>query len=280
VETSTELILRLGLAAALFVVFAAAEALWPRRHRVAARLRRWSTNLAITMLGIGVVRLLAIAAVPLVATAAARWAGEHDVGLLALLDLPVWAEWVIALAVLDAAIWLQHLLSHHIAILWRFHRVHHTDRDLDVTSGLRFHPVEIGLSMLYKVVVVLLLGPSVAAVVVFEVVLNGAAIFNHANLRLPAPLERVIRLLVVTPDVHRVHHSVDAREHQRNFGFSITLWDRLFGTFLGAPRAGHEGMTVGLSPFQSEAPTRLGWSLALPFARSAAAVREDEASES
>jgi sterol desaturase/sphingolipid hydroxylase (fatty acid hydroxylase superfamily) len=166
---------------------------------------------------------------------------------------------------LDFAIWLQHVLSHRVPALWQVHQVHHADRDFDVTTALRFHPVEIGLSMLYKVVWVLALGAPVAAVIIFEVILNAFAIFNHANVALPGRLDRALRVVIVTPDMHRVHHSVLAREHHNNFGFNLSVWDRVFGTYTAQPRDGHDGMTIGLPQFQSEAPARLAWSLSLPF---------------
>ena len=174
---------------------------------------------------------------------------------------------------LDFAIWLQHLGSHTIPALWRIHRVHHADVDIDVTTALRFHPVEIGLSMLYKVVWVLLLGPPAGAVVLFEVILNGGAMFNHANFALPARLDRALRALVVTPDMHRVHHSVIPGEHHSNYGFNLSIWDRSFRTYTAQPEKGHLAMTIGLADFQSDRPSQLGWSLGLPFRRGASARR-------
>jgi sterol desaturase/sphingolipid hydroxylase (fatty acid hydroxylase superfamily) len=203
--------------------------------------------------------------VPVAAVAAAFFAKERGLGLLNQVDWPYWLKVVIALLVLDLAIWFQHLVSHKVPIFWRLHQVHHADRDFDVTTAVRFHPVEIALSMLWKIVVVIPLGASPFAVFLFEVILNACAMFNHANIALPAWLDRPLRLFIVTPDMHRVHHSVLLSEHDRNYGFNLSLWDRLFGTYLAQPKAGHQGMTIGLTPYQSEAPTRFGWSLLLPF---------------
>ncbi|MEM6357192.1 MAG: sterol desaturase family protein, partial [Pseudomonadota bacterium] len=177
----------------------------------------------------------------------------------------LWLEVLLVFVVLDFAIWAQHVASHKIPILWRLHRVHHSDRDIDVTTAIRFHPLEIAFSMILKIGLVYALGAPVVAVLLFEVVLNGAAMFNHANLRLPRGLDRWLRFAIVTPDMHRVHHSIDRAEHDANYGFNLSVWDRLFGTYIDQPAGGHEGMTIGLEPHQDEGPTRLGWTLAFPF---------------
>jgi sterol desaturase/sphingolipid hydroxylase (fatty acid hydroxylase superfamily) len=210
---------------------------------------------------------MAALAVPVAAVAAAFFAKEQGIGLLNQVDWPYWLKVAIALLVLDLAIWAQHLASHKLPIFWRLHQVHHADRDIDVTTAVRFHPVEIALSMLWKIVVVVPLGASPFAVFLFEVILNACAMFNHANIALPAWLDRFLRLFVVTPDMHRVHHSVFRSEHDRNYGFNLSVWDRLFGTYLAEPKQGQLGMQIGLPPYQNEAPTRLGWSLWLPFAQ-------------
>jgi sterol desaturase/sphingolipid hydroxylase (fatty acid hydroxylase superfamily) len=177
----------------------------------------------------------------------------------------VWAI-VIAIVILDMAIYLQHVMVHAVPLLWRLHRVHHADLDYDVTTGARFHPIEIVLSMLIKFAVILLLGPPVVAVILFEVILNGMAMFNHGNIRLPLPLDRVLRMLLVTPDMHRVHHSVEDDEANSNFGFNLSIWDRLFGTYIAQPRAGHEGMTIGIHKYRDM--KWCGWlpgMLSMPF---------------
>jgi sterol desaturase/sphingolipid hydroxylase (fatty acid hydroxylase superfamily) len=165
---------------------------------------------------------------------------------------------------LDFAIWLQHLITHKVPLFWRFHRMHHADRDMDVTTALRFHPVEILASMALKIALIYGLGPQAVAVVVFEILLNGTALFNHANLRLPGAVDRIVRLILVTPDMHRVHHSVLRAEHDSNYGFALSVWDRIFRTYRGQPAAGHSAMKVGLQ-WQDEKPAKLGWSLRLPF---------------
>lgn len=262
---------RFGVFAIVFAAMSLLEHVLPRRRRERPRLRRWPTNLGIVGCGIAAVSLLAafgrLLALPLVAVAAAGFAESRGIGLLNLLAWPRWLELLLAVVVLDFAIWLQHVASHKVPMLWRFHRMHHADPEFDVTTALRFHPAEIALSMLYKVVWVLVLGPSVVAVIVFEVLLNACAMFNHGNVRLPAGLDRVLRLAVVTPDMHRVHHSIHQREHDTNYGFNLSIWDRMLSTYTRTPSGGHEGMQIGLADYRDEAPTRLGWCLALPFHR-------------
>jgi len=258
-------LIRFAIFLGVFLVMAAIELGWPKRALIASKRRRWFTNVGIAAAGTAVLRLMAVLAVPVAAVAAAFYAQQHQIGLLNQVAWPAWIEIPIALLVLDLSIWFQHLVSHKVPLFWRLHQVHHADRDIDVTTAVRFHPVEIALSMLWKMVVVVPLGASPLAVFLFEVILNACAMFNHANIALPQWLDRVLRLLVVTPDMHRVHHSVLRREHNTNYGFNLSLWDRLFRTYTAQPEGGHQGMTIGLPPYQSEAPTRFGWSLWLPF---------------
>ena len=260
-------LVRLLVFAAVFLVMAAIELIRPKRKLDVSKPRRWLTNLGIAGVDTLVLRIMAMLAVPLAAVATAFFAKEHRLGLLNQVDWPYWLKVAIALLVLDLAIWAQHLASHKVPLFWRLHQVHHADRDIDVTTAVRFHPVEIALSMLWKMAVVIALGASPFAVFLFEVILNACAMFNHANIALPAWLDGALRIFVVTPDMHRVHHSVLHGEHDRNYGFNLSLWDHLFGTYLAEPKAGHQGMTIGLPPYQSEAPTRFGWSLWLPFRR-------------
>jgi sterol desaturase/sphingolipid hydroxylase (fatty acid hydroxylase superfamily) len=258
-------VIRLAVFLGMFLVMALIELGWPKRALSVSKGRRWVTNLGISATGTVLLRLMAMLAVPVAAVAAAFYAQAHQIGIL---NNVAWLEWikiVVALLVLDLAIWVQHLASHKVPLFWRLHQVHHADRDIDVTTAVRFHPVEIGLSMLWKIVVVVPLGASPLAVFLFEVILNACAMFNHANIAMPARLDGLLRLLVVTPDMHRVHHSVLRREHNTNYGFNLSLWDRLFHTYTAQPEAGHQGMTIGLPPYQSEAPTKFGWSLLLPF---------------
>ncbi len=260
-----ELIWRLGTFLTLFALFAALEAWAPRRPRSQPQARRWATNLAMTVLNTLALRGLAIL-LPLLAIGAALDAEAMGWGLLNRVGWPGWVELGLTVLALDFAIWAQHLITHKVPVFWRFHRVHHADRDMDVTTGFRFHPVEILASMLLKIVLVYLLGPSALAVLVFEILLSGTALFNHSNLALPSWLDRAVRLVLVTPDMHRVHHSIHRAEHDSNYGFALSLWDRIFRTYVAEPKAGQDGMTVGLE-WQDNRPTRLGWALWLPFRR-------------
>ena len=260
-----ELFWRGGVFLTLFALFAGLEVLVPRRPRALSRGARWATNLTMTVLNTLALRGLAVL-LPLLAIGAALDAQTQGWGLLNRLDWPGWVELVLAVLILDLAIWTQHLVTHKVPLFWRFHRVHHADRDMDVTTGFRFHPVEILASMGLKIALVYALGPSALAVLVFEILLSGTALFNHSNLALPAPLDRVLRLVLVTPDMHRVHHSVQREEHDSNYGFALSVWDRIFRTYVPQPKAGHDAMTVGLE-WQDERPARLLWALGLPFRR-------------
>jgi sterol desaturase/sphingolipid hydroxylase (fatty acid hydroxylase superfamily) len=255
-----EALIRMAVFAGVFAAMAGWEVVRPDRAANVSRPGRWLTNWGVFVIDILVTRLL----FPAAAVGAALDAAAGGWGLFNHLDWPIWVEVLLVVIALDFAIWLQHLLSHKIPILWRLHRVHHTDRDVDVTTALRFHPIEIALSMLFKIGLVYALGAAALAVILFEIILNGMAMFNHANIRLPGWAERPLRWLVVTPQMHRIHHSVDPRETDSNYGFNLSLWDRGFGTYSHAARAG-EGFTLGLSPYQDARPTKLGWSLALPF---------------
>lgn len=251
----------LALSVLFFVLLVVLETIFPRKKRSMPRGRRWRTNLTIIVVDTIALRLLG----PVVAINAASLAGRNGFGLFNWTDWPGWLEFMLALILLDLAIYAQHVITHKVPWLWALHKVHHADRDFDVTTALRFHPVEIILSMLYKIAVVFLLGPSALAVFVFALVLNICAMFNHANLRLPVGFDKILRLFVVTPDMHRVHHSTVKRETNSNFGFSLALWDRLFGTYTAQPAAGHDDVVIGLNEYQSEHPAELWWSLVLPF---------------
>ena len=264
-----EIWVRFGVFAAVLACLAAFERVIPRRALIANKGRRWATNLVIAGIDGFVVRAMAWLAVPLAGTAAAAYAGANGFGFFNWLDWPQWVEVALAVAALDFAIWLQHVVTHKVPLLWRLHQVHHADVDIDVTTAVRFHPIEIGLSVLWKIVCVSILGPSVLAVVLFEIILNASAMFSHANIALPAMLDRVLRLAIVTPDMHRVHHSVLRREHNSNFGFNLSVWDKLFGTYTVKPENNHDVMKIGLAAYQSDKPTGLFWSLVLPFQRGA-----------
>ncbi|MDR9394068.1 sterol desaturase family protein [Roseovarius sp. SYSU LYC5161] len=260
-----EAIIRVGVFLGLFALFATIEALLPRRQRSQPRRTRWFTNWSIVIIDTIALRLLAIV-LPLLAVGAAFDAGEQGWGLFNRVDIAPWLAIVLTILVFDLAIWAQHLVTHKVPFLWRIHRVHHADRDMDVTTAIRFHPVEIALSMLIKIGLVYMLGAPALGVILFEIILNGTAMFNHANIRLPASLDAAIRQVLVTPDMHRVHHSVHRHEHDSNYGFALSIWDRVFGTYIPQPEKGHDQMTTGLD-WQDDRPSRLGWSLALPFRR-------------
>jgi sterol desaturase/sphingolipid hydroxylase (fatty acid hydroxylase superfamily) len=261
-----ETILRLGAFFGIFAAMALWETLAPKRVRLLTRGQRWLTNWGISVVNTGVTVLLKTL-LGAAAVLASLSAADQGIGLFNHVGWPVWLEVLIAFVVLDFAIWFQHLISHKVPLLWRLHRVHHADRDVDVTTAIRFHPVEIALSMLFKIALVYALGVSVVAVILFEVILNGAAMFNHANIRLPQAVDRWVRLAIVTPDMHRIHHSVERAEHDANYGFNLSVWDRLFGTYIDEAGKGEPGLVLGLSEHQTTDPARLTWSLAFPFRR-------------
>ena len=256
---------RLGFFFGILVLMAIWEHLAPRRRPTVARSIRWFSNLGLVAINTIVLRALQIFGVPILAVGLALLAEERGWGLLNNVVLPHWFAILLAVLLLDLAIYLQHVMFHAIPMFWRLHMVHHADLDFDVTTGVRFHTIEIILSMCIKIAVIMLLGPPAVAVVIFEVALNGTSLFNHGNVRLPINLDRYLRLLVVTPDMHRVHHSVVAHETNSNFGFNLPWWDRIFGTYRDQPAAGHDDMTIGLTQYRDTKVTRLHWMLILPF---------------
>ena len=237
------------------------ELLAPRRSRVMGRGVRWVSNLGLVIIDTLLLRLT----FPVVAVGMALLVGEWGWGLFNRIQVPHWLAILLSFVALDFVIYLQHVMFHAVPVLWRLHMVHHADLDLDVTSGLRFHPIEILLSMGIKIAAVAVLGPPVVAVLLFEVVLNATAMFNHSNVRIPVGIDRLLRWFVVTPDMHRVHHSVEVNESNSNFGFNLSWWDRVCGTYTAQPAAGHEGMTIGLSQFRDASIQRLHRLLLLPF---------------
>lgn len=257
--------IRLGSFAAILTIMVLAEALWPRRARVRPRIRRWPTNLALVGAGSLIARLLGAAPAPLVAGAASVWASTHGIGIFNVLATPSLISILACIAALDLLVWVQHWAFHRVAWLWPLHRVHHGDRDVDASTALRFHPAEILLSALLKAAAAIFLGAPLVAVIVFEVLLNGCAIFNHANISLPRGAERAIRLVLVTPDLHRIHHSVRAEEHNSNYGFCLSIWDRLFRTLTRSAGSLEAPLILGLSDLQDKRPERLSWSLIAPF---------------
>ncbi len=252
---------RLGAFAGGLLVVAACEALAPRREGAVGRLARWPHNLALVALN----TLLVRAVVPISAVSLAALAEERGWGLFNGAVSLGWVTVLVSVALLDLAIYLQHVIFHAVPVLWRLHRMHHADLDFDVTTGVRFHPAEVLLSTGYKLALVGVLGIPAIAVVVFEVLLNAGSMFNHANLRLPEPVDRALRWLVVTPDMHRVHHSAATAETNSNFGFTLPWWDRLCGTYRAEPTAGHERMTIGLEDFRDPGYLRLDQLLVQPL---------------
>ena len=269
-STSPEALIRLSAFLASFMLLVFAERLAPRRRHAIALRRRWGGNL-----GLVAVDTILLRTVPPVITAVGVAALAHARGwvlLGAVVSLPTWLDVVLSVVLLDLALYLQHRLFHAVPLLWRLHRVHHTDPELDVTTGLRFHPVEMLLSVGFKAGVVVVLGPPVVAGVLFEVLLNAGSLFSHANLRLPAPVDGLLRALLVTPDMHRVHHSSDPVETDSNFGFTLSWWDRLFGTYRGQPRAGHDAMTIGIEGFAAHAVLGLHGLLIQPLLKEPASL--------
>jgi sterol desaturase/sphingolipid hydroxylase (fatty acid hydroxylase superfamily) len=254
--------LRFAIFLAVFAVMAAWEIVAPRRKLAASKTQRWTANLAILITNTVLVRAI----FPAAAVGIAVFAEGRGVGLLHAIDIHPGLKILLALAALDLAIYLQHVMFHAVPLLWRLHRAHHADLDIDVTTGTRFHPVEMLLSMAIKAAAILVIGAPAMAVLVFEIALNASSMFNHSNVRIPQRLDSVLRWLVVTPDMHRVHHSIRGEETNRNFGFNLPWWDRLFGTYRAQPRDGHEGMTIGIPGFRDpRRSSKYTGILAIPF---------------
>jgi len=257
-----EISIRLGFFFGTFILIALWEIVAPKRALTVSKAVRWLNNLGIVVLNTIILRLL----FPAAAVGVAAFAASQGWGLLNYYELPFIVSIVLSVIAMDLIIYLQHVLVHAVPSLWRLHRVHHADLDYDVTTGARFHPIEIILSMLIKFATIVVLGPPVVAVVIFEVILNAMAMFNHGNINLPKGLDRVLRWLVVTPDMHRVHHSVEDNEANSNYGFNLSIWDRLFGTYIDQPRAGHQGMTIGIHKYRDPKQVdQLPGMLLLPF---------------
>jgi sterol desaturase/sphingolipid hydroxylase (fatty acid hydroxylase superfamily) len=257
----SETMIRLGVFVSVLVLMAAWEVFSPRRSQAHGRGVRWPSNLGVVVLDSLIVRVL----FPAGAMGAALWAEAQGWGLLRLIEAPLWLALPLSVVLLDLAIWAQHVVFHHVPVLWRLHRMHHADTEFDVTTGLRFHPVEIVLSMIIKIVVVVAVGAPAVAVLVFEVLLNASAMFSHGNVRLPEWLDAALRRVVVTPDMHRVHHSALREETDSNYGFCLSVWDRLFGTYRPEPMLGQEGFTIGLDTFRDPSELRLDRLLTQPF---------------
>ena len=253
--------IRLATFGGVFIVMAVWEFIVPRRKQAIGRGWRWPNNLGVVAANTLLVRIL----FPTTAVGLALLAQTRGFGLFNVIAVPAWIGVAASVVILDLAIYLQHVLFHAVPALWRLHRMHHADLEFDVSTGLRFHPIEILLSMLIKFAVVAALGAPALSVLIFEVLLNATSMFNHANVRIPLGIDRVLRWLVVTPDMHRVHHSILARETNSNFGFNLPWWDRLFGTYRPQPAAGHEAMTIGIKQFRDPRELWLDRMLAQPF---------------
>ena len=254
-------ILALGVVAVFFICAAALELALPHRRWKRPRLKRWTTNLTLFALDMLLVRL----AIPLLMIGTAALAAQRGWGLFNAIDLPDWLAFAGAILLLDLALFLQHWATHRVPLLWRLHKVHHVDPEFDISTAARFHPLEIGLSMLYKMAVVALIGPSVLAVFVFELVFTLGTIVTHANLSLPPHLDRIVRRLMVTPDMHRIHHSTVQGETDSNYGTLFSFWDRLFATYTPEAQAGRGAIQIGLAPYRDTRPSKLWWSLLFPF---------------
>ena len=239
------------------------ETIAPKRTPSVSKLWRWTNNFGVTFLNTFLLRIL----FPILAVGAAAVAVENGWGLFNIIDLPPVVAIILAVILQDLVIYWQHVVFHHFPILWRLHKMHHADVDYDVSTGARFHPIEIGLSMLLKLAVVFALGPPIVAVIIFEILLSSVAMFNHANAGLPKPVDKILRLFIVTPDMHRVHHSVIRAEHNHNFGFNLPWWDYMFRTYTAEPTEGHDGMTIGLNEYQKNKKQSVFWMLALPFVK-------------
>ena len=260
-DPTIEIAARVLFAAAIFAAMAAWEVVSPRRRLMAGRLSRWPSNLGIVVVDAFLVRLL----IPTAAVGASLYAAGQGIGLFHVLNLRLSIAVLSGLLILDLVIYAQHVVFHRVPWLWRLHRMHHADLDIDVTTGLRFHPFEIVISLGIKIAAVLAFGIPPVAVFIFEVLLNATSLFNHSNVSMPPGVDRIVRLVLVTPDMHRVHHSIVRAETDSNFGFNLPWWDRLFGTYRREPQAGHDAMTIGLPVFRDEKELRLDRMLTQPF---------------
>lgn len=256
-----EWMIRLAFFGGIFLIVGVVELIVPRRTLTTSKKRRWFANIGIVFINTVVLRVL----FPAGAVGISIWTGRHGWGIFNLIEWPFWMETVLTVILLDFVIYIQHVMFHALPVLWRLHMMHHADLDYDLTTGTRFHPIEIVISMGIKAGAITLLGAPVIGVIIFEILLNGAAMFNHGNFFIPVGVDRILRLLVVTPDMHRVHHSVFPSETNSNFGFNLPWWDRLFGTYRPQPTKGHEQMTIGLNQFRDPSRLTLPWMIALPF---------------
>ncbi len=260
---TNEAIIRFGFFFGIFILFSVLEILKPRRNLRTSKGNRWTTNIGITIVDTALLRLIFSSG----AVGFAIFVSERKLGFFNMTGIPYWMVVVLSVIILDFIIYLQHVMFHMIPLFWRLHRMHHTDLDIDVTSGTRFHPLEILLSMGIKIGAIFFLGTPPLSVLIFEIVLNATSMFNHSNIYIPIGLDRILRLFVVTPDMHRVHHSVIIKEFNSNFGFNIPWWDRFLGTYRSQPKMGHKDMTIGLAQLRDEKKLSLFHILIQPFTR-------------
>ncbi len=258
---TNESTIRMAFFVGIFLIVALVELMVPRRALTTSKKTRWFGNIGIVFINTFLLRLL----FPAGAVGISVWIGRQGWGIFNLIQWPFWVEVVLTVIILDFVIYMQHVMFHAVPVLWRLHMMHHADMDYDLTTGTRFHPIEIIISLGIKAVAITVLGAPAVGVIIFEILLNGTAMFNHGNFFVPLGLDRVLRLLVVTPDMHRVHHSVFPNETNSNFGFNLPWWDRLFGTYRSQPTKGHEQMTIGLNQFRDPSRLTLPWMLVLPF---------------
>lgn len=265
-----EALLRLSIFVGVFAAVAAAEVAWPRRKLAHGRMARWLTNVGLSAFNTVLLRLsfFLVPALTVIAASVVEGAGW---GLLPALGVPSFAAAIIGFLVLDLAVYVQHVAVHFIPPLWRLHRVHHADPDFDVSTGIRFHPLEILLSQAWKIAIIIVVGVPAAAVLAFEIALNATSMFSHGNVRLPGALDVLLRRAIVTPEMHRIHHSTIEKETNSNFGFNLSLWDRVFGTYRAAAAQDQATMAIGLASYRDAGTTRFGWLLLFPFARGPAA---------
>jgi sterol desaturase/sphingolipid hydroxylase (fatty acid hydroxylase superfamily) len=260
-KMDNELTIRLSVFLGSLILIAVWELLLPRRQLVVSRIVRWYSNLGIVVISSLLLRWL----FPMLAMGMAALSVERQWGFFNNFEFPTGLSFILSILLLDMAIYFQHLMFHMVPRLWQLHRMHHTDMDFDVTTALRFHPLEIIFSMLVKMSIVVVLGPPVLAVLIFELLLNGSSMFNHGNIRIPQPVDKLLRSFLVTPDMHRVHHSIIRKETDSNFGFFLSWWDRLFGTYCDQPEQGHEYMAIGIELFREPKYSHLHWLLIQPF---------------